>query len=827
MTVCNTERGALKQAEQNAIEARSKKLDSLRDAMKRDGIMDQVAKNGGIKNALETLHSILRGSNKLLRDSVESNWHGRRDGWLAVLNNELFKGGYKKVAENGLMDKDVSIAWWNLSNGKDAGKGPAAEIAKIYSKALDNVRDMMNNAGARIGDARNYVTTTQWDSTRMRQAAGDGKTPDEAFEAWWAKDRPRMNDKTFQGVTPIGTQTMQQAQKAFGKDLFNSFLTGVYTKIGTAESSYVHPDFANTTNVSQKASAHRAIQWKDGQAWHEHMQDFGTSPTLHASITNSIDRGARSLALMEKLGNNPGANMNMLLRRVEETYKSDVDGVKKFQSGKRSVVNEMRDLDGTLNIPANMGLEKFVSGTMQVESMSTLGGVGVTHLASIWPTVTSELAHHGINRFESIGNMVKSLASGMGDAEHRNLMADLGAYADGGLRHVHGKIGDDSIPGHISSWAGRFMDATGIHLVYDRTKAGIRDMLAHNLGRNIDKDWKDLDPHLTQMLSKYRIGEDEWKLMQGTKDLPQYNGRSYLTPSAAAESLDSAEVESMLRERDDIKQDATPEETAKSVADFKQGMSDKLLSYYSDAAKHGVVTPGVRERATLLQGTQKGTIPNAALRFITQFKMWPVAAMNQILEREVYMSLSKGEAAWNIGKIIALGIPAGYMRLLVSNLASGRPAPDPRQPKTLLESAQQSGAMGIMGDLLFGEVNRMAGGITSLAGPVVSDADKLVQMFNQSKQGKFNWSELAHFGVNHIPFANLVYLKGTLDYMLWYHLYEAAKPGWWERTNRNLQKEQGRTMQGYTPGGGVPTGVPGVYLKSQGGKATGLLSGAQ
>ena len=66
------------------------------------------------------------------------------------------------------------------------------------------------------------------------------------------------------------------------------------------------------------------------------------------------------------------------------------------------------------------------------------------------------------------------------------------------------------------------------------------------------------------------------------------------------------------------------------------------------------------------------------------------------------------------------------------------------------------------------------------------------------------WPDLAHFGVRHIPFANLVYLKGALDYLVWYHLYEAASPGWWERTNRRLLREQGRTMTGYAPGQGVP-----------------------
>lgn len=51
---------------------------------------------------------------------------------------------------------------------------------------------------------------------------------------------------------------------------------------------------------------------------------------------------------------------------------------------------------------------------------------------------------------------------------------------------------------------------------------------------------------------------------------------------------------------------------------------------------------------------------------------------------------------------------------------------------------------------------------------------------------------------------NLIYLKGALDYLLWYHLFEAASPGWWQRTNRRLEKEQGRTMVGYNPGRPIP-----------------------
>jgi hypothetical protein len=140
--------------------------------------------------------------------------------------------------------------------------------------------------------------------------------------------------------------------------------------------------------------------------------------------------------------------------------------------------------------------------------------------------------------------------------------------------------------------------------------------------------------------------------------------------------------------------------------------------------------------------------------------------------------------------------------------------------------------LGIYGDFLFGEANRMGSGlIGTVAGPGGSLLDRVLQMKNRfiedlhtnsGKAWQHLWPDLAHLVVGQVPFASLIYLKGALDYMLWYHIYEAASPGWWGRTNRRLEKERGRTMTGYVPGGRVPFGVPGIYLK-QGNQSTGLF----
>jgi hypothetical protein len=108
------------------------------------------------------------------------------------------------------------------------------------------------------------------------------------------------------------------------------------------------------------------------------------------------------------------------------------------------------------------------------------------------------------------------------------------------------------------------------------------------------------------------------------------------------------------------------------VQRFGQGLADKLLSYYGDAAAHSVVTAGVRERAIVLGQERPGSFGGEMRRSLMQFKMWPLAAMNQVIGREIHMSLSKGEAAWNLGILSALAM-AALRRWPVHRVSEGQP----------------------------------------------------------------------------------------------------------------------------------------------------------
>lgn len=816
--------GAVKQLQKN----------TLNDTLKRTSVIKDVEANGGIRKASDTLAALLRGSNFITtgaKDSIESRYYGKRNEWGNVMENNLYKAGLWEKFKSHAYDKDSAITMYDLSMGKKAGSGDGAEIGKILYNHLEVQLKHLNNSGANIKEAMGYVMKTLSSPENLRAAAGAAKTPAEAFEAWYKDTSPLLSDRTFGDYGNIASR------KEKLNKIFNAEVTGVHGISEIEGGSPLPSEFQDTKNVANKVSASRYLIFKDGASWYEYMQKYGKRDNLYASMVDTIDRTARASALLQKLGTNPQANFNMIVRNIAEKYRDiDPDGVAKFMSASQKSLRELRYLDGTLDRPQNMRLEKFTSAATTVESMGYTGGLGLTHGASIWFTAPSELVHHGASTIEGLENAISGLAKGRGEGEYREILSQLGAYSDGIFRHQKGISGDDSFPGILSATASRFMDATGVHFIYDRTKAGTSSWLANNLASGLSKGFKDLEPHLQDMLQRYRITPEYWEVMRSAKDLPQENGRSYLTPAAASSSVDEAAIRKYLTDTKVIGNNAiegklNPEQVDKlhtqSIEDFRQELSDRLFSYYSDGARASVISPGVREKAALLQGTQRGTGVNTMLRFLTQFKQWPVAAYTQMMEREIFTSLSSKEAAWNIGKILALSVPAGYMKSAITNALTGREIPNPLDPKVLLESLAHSGGLSIWGDMLAGAIKQQGGGdfTSALAGPVVSDVNKAAKIIgeigNQNKSDKSRQStrdrgerEAIQLGASHIPFANLVYLRGAMNYMLWYHLYEGANPGWWDRTNQRLEKQKQQTYSGYKPGGSVPFGVPGVYFSN-------------
>lgn len=787
----------------------------------------------GIADGLRSMMHWVPGADA--HDNAETMWQSLARNLGAAVENRLRQAGLQKAAlamKGTPLEGEVAEAMWRANGGAPDERvtvsGNGQKIAEAFMPALELIRKRQNAEGAKIGTAVDYVGHTNWDPRQLRLAAGPGEDAEAAFGAWRAKDEPRMAAKTFDDLVPRDGETIDEAKARFLHSVFFATASGVHLRspgmagMAADDGGFIPPVFEGTHNIARSVSQPRVIFWNNSDDWLAHMREFGGGDGLYAQVDRTLQVGARRTALMRYFGTNPAANLEMVIRKVREEYREDLDGLRRFDAQTDNLRNIMGRLDGSLNIPSNADRAEAFESLMSIEAASHLGGVSLTHLSAAPATFGSEMVHHGVGRMETVANIARAVVSRR-DGIDAEALADAGAYTHSYANAMARAAGGSGhgIPGYVTWRASQFMRLTGLPRVLDMIQAkAVKGPLMDRLGRAAGGTLDAMEPHQRAVLTSYGIGPEEWELIRGGTQPTMVGGRRWITPHDAIASNPLA-VEDLLRREGAIPVDATPERVASAVQQKQWDMSDRLGMYLDDAADHGAVRPGVRERAMVMGNLRPGDKSYMLWRALAQFKMWPLAAANQILGREIAMSLSKKEMASNIGLLLALSTAGGAVRMAVNDAATGHVQRDYRSPVTLLAALAQGGGLGIYGDFLFGETSRLgAGGLATMVGPIGSDVDKLYRMFNDFKLEMKDhpekalphlWPDLARFAVGHIPFANLIYLKGGLDYLAWYHLYEAASPGWWERTNRRIAREQGRTMSGYEPGGGVPGGVPGIY----------------
>ena len=793
-----------------------------------------ASQNLGLADGLRSIMHWMPGADA--KDNTELMWQTLSRGTIAAVGNRLRRDGIEKAAlamRGTDLEHEVAEQMWR-NNGGDPNEtvkvSPIAQkIANAFSPALDLIKRRQNAEGAKIGTAVDYVTHTNWDPRQLRLAAGPGADPEAAFAAWRAHEEPRIAEKTFDDLQPNEGESEADARTRFLRSVYFATASGIHMRqagmagMASDDGGFIPPVFEGTHNVGRSVSQPRVVYWNTARDWLDHMREFGGGDGLYAQVSRTLNVGARKTAIMHYWGTNPAATLEKAIRKIQEQNREDLDGLNRFNNQIPSLRNTMGRLDGSLNIPANADHANAFETLMSWEAASHLGGVSLTHLAAAPGTFGAEMAHHGVGRMEEMGNIARALVRGRDNQIEQDALADAGAYAHGYANAQARFAGafDHGIPGFVSWASGHFMRLTGLPQVLDKIQAhGVKGVLMDRLGRAVDAPLDQMEIHQRTLLQSYGIGPEEWDLIRGAAEPAMVNGKRWVTPHDGL-TADPDKVASLLLQRGDITEKSTPAQIDAAVQRKQWEMADRLGMYLDDAADHGAVRSGVRERAMVLGNLRPGDKSYMFWRALGQFKMWPLAAMNQILGREIAMSLSKKEMASNIGSLLALATAGGALRMAVNDAASGRPQRDYRNPMTLLAALAQGGGLGIYGDFLFGETNRLGGGgLATMVGPIGSDVDRLYKMYTDFKTELRDrpdralshlWPDLSRFAVGHVPFANLVYLKGALDYLLWYHLYEAASPGWWDRSNRRLAREQGRTMSGYEPGGGVPGGIPGVY----------------
>jgi hypothetical protein len=746
--------------------------------------------NNALRAEMYGINTPTRGG----RFSAEGAWKTRAEEYIGGMTGDLEKAGYLHALRVGVMrhlgeklgltdpsgrqafDRQWTRELYELSKDQDGkpgitGSKEALGVAQIIKKYQDRAKTNLNNAGGWIGDYQGYITKTSHDPAAIR-AAG--------YDAWKADILKGLDlDKTFGGVAD---------RDKFLEGTYEALTTGVHLREGTQ--GFKEPAFSGPGNLAKRLSQERLLHFKDADSWLDYNSKYGRTSPLE-SIVNSLDRAARSEALMQRWGTNPRAEFQSDLKYLSQKFRKDAASVNALKRSNQGLQNVFDFLDGTANMPHHELGAKISSTARLVESMAKLGMVAFTHLSSI-PAKAAQLRYEGVGLLQGYGDAFQSMVRGRGTGETREMADLLQAGTEGMNRDILSRFEPDDTPaGTLSKLSNSFFKLSGLTYLLDAQKTGSKFVMARHLGSMIDREFGDLPEPTQRALIGFDITAKEWDALRTAPDHPQLDGRTFLTPDAALR----ADVTVLPKTRG-----------LGGEAGMRNQLALKLAAYYHDVADKGVITPGIRERA-ILGASQPGTILGEAQRFLMQFKAWPAAAIRQGLGREIYGGQNKMAAAAGILHMALGSTITGYLAMTAKDLLKGRDPRDPTAATTWEAALMQGGGFGIMGDYLFGEFNRFGQNpAETVLGPVLGEGfTRITDIWNRMKGDAVELadggkpkqdisSELFRTALDNLPFINLFYSRMALNYLFLWQVQEALSPGYLRRYERTVEKQNHQTF---------------------------------
>ncbi|HHR1261867.1 TPA: hypothetical protein ACS3BS_004200 [Klebsiella michiganensis] len=768
------------------IEARNKAINT-RIAAQRLGELRTTWKDRpdiGLEAMLVGRNDARTGS----RRSVASEVAQLRGKYNSGINYDFDQAGLVKFISSGSNDREIADAMWRIGRGQklDGMTWQSVEAAKIISKWQESARVDENRAGAWVGKVPGYIVRQSHDILKIR-AAG--------YESWRNAILPRLDDATFDGITD---------REQFLKNVYDGLASGVHL---SADKPDWMNGFKGSQNAAKRASQERVLHFKDGVSWHEYNQQFGTG-SLREALFGGLNNAARTTGMMRVLGTNPQNMFKYLVDTISEDLRGTASPAAQadFASKvKRLIRTTMPQIDGSLNIPGSVGMANASAGIRGWLRMSQLGGAVISSFNDV-PISATEMRYQGQNFMQAVLGAMKGRFTRYNNAEQKEILSSIGVYSDAMTQEIIRRIsGDDTLTGKMGRAQQLFFKYNLMNFWTESGRNSNAMMITNWLAKNADHTYSQLPEDLRRVLDIHGIGDAEWNIYRNM-DMADSEGRKFMTSSGIRGVPD--EVIASYVEGKGMKV------TERSVADARDTLEGQLRGYVLDRLNIAMSEPGERTQAFMKMGTIPGTVAGEAIRFAGQYKSFTASFMQNVLGREVfgrgYTPAGLGEsktasltnALFRNGKGAFMGAANlfvwatlfGYVSMQTKLMLKGQ-TPRPPDAKTFMAAAAQGGGLGILGDFMFGEVNRMgAGPVTSLMGPAASNADSIITLLQQTTRGDADLGDWYRTSLDNTPFLNVFWLRTAMNGLILNRIQDALDPGSLERYQRRVEREQGNTF---------------------------------
>jgi hypothetical protein len=767
------------------------KRNALEDEIKVRNLAEYVINNFA-DDPVEGLQAILVGSNEQKTGSRLSAALSQFTEYRQLVSAFNEKLRQKKLIElfanaDESIDRKVARTIWELDLEKPITEKnkDIIELAKVMHEFSDNVRKKYNDNGANIGKLPGWIVRQSHDPFSIRNAAEvlGGKYVDSVkdingsleknLKAWKDYILPKLDPKTFADMEA------GQTKDEFLNFVFNSLVKNEAIVADGVSNTY------GSRNLAKKAGAKRILHFKDADAWFDYNSKFGTG-NLRESFFAGLNNAGRNLGLIKTLGTNPTANFDKIKNIIKRRNIDKPSVNEKITNANQKFVNQLKELDGSVNMIGHFDGAKWSAITRSIASMAKLGGATISAMADVHLYAT-ELRYQGRSYlggvFEAMGNLakIKNTAKKQAIAEQLGFMADNVIY-DLAARYSTG----DNLNKQFTKIQRTFFKLNLLQWWTNSLKEGAMLGMANYVAKNRKLKFSNLDDGFKRLLNHYDIDENLWNIIRKLDVEKAEDGAEFFSVRNI-DSLSNDTLKSLM---------SVDKATERQINNFRDLLKSKVSGMFLDRSTYAVIEPDARVRATMKQGTMAGTAYGEALRFFFQFKGFPLAIWNKSIKRELshFGAGNTSAGVWGVASLIVGSGIFGYVAMTAKDLLKGRSPKDPTKYKTFLAAMLQGGGAGIYGDFLFSQTRTPGDIALQVLGPVPSEGFQAMQAIKYGIQGQKDPAlrQAYRSVVGNIPFLNLFYLKTAFDYAIGYQIMETLSPGHLRRMESRMERDTGQ-----------------------------------
>jgi len=777
------------------IQKKINQRNSLENEIKIRNTVDYVLKEFP-EDPVEGLTAVLVGSNFQKAGSRASVALAQLSQYrqIAVSFNEKLRQKnleslFAKANED--IDRRLSRTIWELGEDKPITEKnkDIVELAKVIHEFSETIRLKYNNFGANISKLPGWIVRQSHDPFQLRNAMDvlnlkNNKNIKEIngsdernIAAWKAYIKPKLDERTFEGVD--------------AKDR-DQFLTYVYNSLIRNEHQIAEGAGGHYggKSITSKLNAKRVLHFKTADDWFDYNSKFGGG-NLRESLFAGFNYAGRNIGLMSTLGTNPKAGFEKIGRLVENNL------IKKGQQGKAQKVGDylkiqgryerhFAEIDGSVNSINSFSGARWSGITRSILSMAKLGGAVVSALADVH-LYGRELKYQGRTYLGGIAEAMTRLGKIKNSKRKIEIAEQLGFMADNVIYDLAARYSTgDTLNKSFTKLQRTFFKLNLLQWWTNSLKEGAMLGMGNYVAKQRNIAFNNLDSKFKRLINHFGIDEKIWNTIRKMDVEKAEDGKEFFSVRQIDNLSD-----------DTIKSLANLDKMSKRQIDiFKDNLKTKVSGMFLDRSTYAVIEPDARTRSFMKGGLHAGTIPGEAMRFMFQFKAFPLAILQKAMGREIssFRAGNYGEGFWGVVSLIVGSGMFGYISMTAKDLIRGKSPKDPTKKKTFFNAMLQGGGLGIYGDFLFGQSFSGLDILATAGGPAATEFAKAGNAFRYAFQGEFSKAGKAAYKsvVGNTPFLNLFYLKTAFDYAIGYQIMETLSPGHLRKMEKRMKKETGQ-----------------------------------